>query len=81
MSGRTTALMWLVLLLTVFRDLITAVPVGMFLANPFSLPRQNEHQKQAARSLRGGAEPQEAGLLSPQNNSSFASQAISGCCR
>jgi SulP family sulfate permease len=65
LSLRTTALMWLVLLLTVFWDLITAVLVGMFLANLFSLQRQNEQQKQAARSLRGGAEPDEPGLLSP----------------
>jgi sulfate permease, SulP family len=38
----------------------------MFLANLFSLQRQNEQQKQAARSLRGGVEPEEAGMLSPQ---------------
>lgn len=66
LSMRTTTLMWLVLLLTVFWDLITAVLVGMFLANLFSLQRQNEQQKQASRSLRGGFEPEEAGLLSPQ---------------
>lgn len=66
LSLRTTALMWLVLLLTVFWDLITAVLVGMFLANLFSLQRQNEQQKRAARSLRGGADPEETGLLSPQ---------------
>lgn len=66
LSVRTTALMWLVLLLTVFWDLITAVLVGMFLANLFSLQRQNEQQKRAARSLRGGADPEETGLLSPQ---------------
>jgi SulP family sulfate permease len=59
LSVRTTALMWLVLLLTVFWDLITAVLVGMFLANLFSLQRQNEQQKRAARSLRGGAELEE----------------------
>lgn len=66
LSVRTTALMWLVLLLTVFWDLITAVLVGMFLANLFSLQRQNEQQKRAARSLRGGADPEETCLLSPQ---------------
>lgn len=66
LSLRTTALMWLVLLLTVFWDLITAVLVGMFLANLFSLQRQNEQQKRAARSLRGGTDPEETGLLSPQ---------------
>jgi SulP family sulfate permease len=66
LSVRTTALMWLVLLLTVFWDLITAVLVGMFLANLFSLQRQNEQQKRAARSLRGGTDPEEMGLLSPQ---------------
>ncbi len=66
LSLRTTALMWLVLLLTVFWDLITAVLVGMFLANLFSLQRQNEQQKRAARSLRGGTDPEEMGLLSPQ---------------
>ena len=66
LSVRTTALMWLVLLLTVFWDLITAVLMGMFLANLFSLQRQNEQQKRAARSLRGGTDPEEMGLLSPQ---------------
>lgn len=66
LSLRTTALMWLVLLLTVFWDLIIAVLVGMFLANLFSLQRQNEQQKRAARSLRGGTDPEETGLLSPQ---------------
>ena len=68
LSMRTTALMWLVLVLTVFWDLITAVLVGMFLANLFSLQRQNEQQKRAARSLRGGAEleAEEERMLSPQ---------------
>ena len=66
LSLRTTALMWLVLLLTVFWDLITAVLVGMFLANLFSLQRQNEQQKRTARSLRGGTDHEETGLLSPQ---------------
>ena len=68
LSMRTTALMWLVLVLTVFWDLITAVLVGMFLANLFSLQRQNEQQKRAARSFRGGAEleEEEERMLSPQ---------------
>jgi SulP family sulfate permease len=66
LSLRTTALMWVVLLLTVFWDLITAVLVGMFLANLFSLQRQNEQQKRAARSLHGGTDSEEMGLLSPQ---------------
>jgi SulP family sulfate permease len=71
LSLRTTALMWLVLLLTVFWDLITAVLVGMFLANLFSLQRQNEQQQRAARSMRGGREQEELQMLTPTEQELF----------
>ena len=71
LSLRTTALMWLVLLLTVFWDLITAVLVGMFLANLFSLKRQNEQQQRAARSMRGGMEQEELQMLTPTEQELF----------
>ncbi len=71
LSLRTTALMWLVLLLTVFWDLITAVLVGMFLANLFSLQRQNEQQQRAARSMRGGTEQEELQMLTPTEQELF----------
>ena len=70
-SLRTTLLMWLVLLLTVFWDLITAVLVGMFLANLFSLQRQNEQQQRAARSMRGGKEQEEEQILTPKEQELF----------
>lgn len=54
LSMRTTGLMWLVLLLTVFWDLITAVVVGVFLANILTIKRQSELQRQAMRARRGG---------------------------
>jgi SulP family sulfate permease len=65
LSMRTTGLMWLVLLLTVFWDLITAVLVGMFLANLLSLKRQNDQQQKTARTLRGGRALLEEQGLSP----------------
>ena len=71
LSLRTTALMWLVLLLTVFWDLITAVLVGMFLANLFSLQRQNEQQQRAVRSMRGGTEQEELQMLTPTEQELF----------
>ncbi len=71
LSLRTTALMWLVLLLTVFWDLITAVLVGMFLANLFSLQRQNEQQQRDARSMRGGTEQEELQMLTPTEQELF----------
>lgn len=54
LSLRSTGLMWLVLLLTVFWDLITAVVVGVFLANIFTIKRHSELQQQAMRSRSGG---------------------------
>jgi len=70
-SLRTTVLMWLVLLLTVFWDLITAVLVGMFLANLFSLQRQNQEQQRAARSMRGGTEQETERMLTPKEQELF----------
>jgi sulfate permease, SulP family len=54
LSLRTTGLMWLVLLLTVFWDLITAVVVGVFVANILTIKRQSELQLQAMRARSGG---------------------------
>jgi SulP family sulfate permease len=53
LSWKTTGLMWLVLILTVFWDLITAVVVGVFLANILTIKRQNDQQRQQMRRLRG----------------------------
>jgi SulP family sulfate permease len=66
LSPRSTALMALVLVLTVFWDLITAVLVGMFLANLLTLKRQNEQQQQASLALRGGDGAPEQGRLSAE---------------
>ena len=66
LSPRSTALMALVLVLTVFWDLITAVLVGMFLANLLTLKRQNEQQQQASLALRGGDGAPEQGHLSAE---------------
>jgi SulP family sulfate permease len=67
LSLRTTGLMWLVLLPTVFWDLITAVVVGVFLANILTIKRHSELQRQAMRSRSGGdhhdLNPEEQALL------------------
>lgn len=53
LSWKTTGLMWLVLILTVFWDLITAVVVGVFLANILTIKRQNDLQREQMRRLQG----------------------------
>jgi sulfate permease, SulP family len=53
LSWTTTGLMWLVLILTVFWDLITAVVVGVFLANILTIKRQNDLQQSRMRTLHG----------------------------
>ena len=68
LSLRSTGLMWLVLLLTVFWDLITAVVVGVFLANILTIKRHSELQRQAMRARSGGDDhhdliPEEQELL------------------
>jgi len=68
LSLRSTGLMWLVLLLTVFWDLITAVVVGVFLANILTIKRHSELQRQAMRARSGGGDhhdliPEEQELL------------------
>ena len=68
LSLRSTGLMWLVLLLTVFWDLITAVVVGVFLANILTIKRHSELQRQAMRARSGGNDhhdliPEEQELL------------------
>ncbi len=64
LSLRTTGLMWLVLLLTVFWDLVTAVVVGVFLANILTIKRQADLQAQAMRRRVGGEAEHED--LSPE---------------
>ncbi|MCP9929062.1 SulP family inorganic anion transporter [Cyanobium sp. CH-040] len=72
LSWKTTGLMWLVLILTVFWDLITAVVVGVFLANILTIKRQNDLQREQMRRLQGHVDldagqhdlsPQESRLL------------------
>jgi SulP family sulfate permease len=53
LSWKTTGLMWLVLILTVFWDLVTAVVVGVFLANILTIKRQNDLQREQMRRLQG----------------------------
>jgi SulP family sulfate permease len=55
-SPRATALMWLVLLLTVFWDLVTAVVIGVFLANVLTIKGQAEALARTSRRLEGGAD-------------------------
>lgn len=45
--------MWLVLILTVFWDLVTAVVVGVFLANILTIKRQTDLQRRRMRTLQG----------------------------
>ncbi|TVS04895.1 MAG: SulP family inorganic anion transporter [Cyanobium sp. PLM2.Bin73] len=67
LSWKTTGLMWLVLILTVFWDLVTAVVVGVFLANILTIKRQNDLQQEEMRRLQGAADLAAAGHdLSPQ---------------
>ncbi len=63
LSWRTAGLMWLVLLLTVFWDLVTAVVIGVFVANVLTIQGQAEALARTSRQLRGGAAP--TGELSP----------------
>jgi SulP family sulfate permease len=53
LSWTTTGLMWLVLILTVFWDLVTAVVVGVFLANILTIKRQTDLQQRRMRTLQG----------------------------
>lgn len=69
LSWKTTGLMWLVLVLTVFWDLVTAVVVGVFLANVLTIKRQADVQASRTRRRIGGdgehqdLSPEEADLL------------------
>ena len=55
-SPLATALMWLVLLLTVFWDLVTAVVIGVFVANVLTIKGQAEALARTSRQVRGGGE-------------------------
>lgn len=50
-SGRATAIMYGVLLLTVFYDLITAVVVGVFVANLFTVKRLGDLQAKKVKAI------------------------------
>lgn len=54
LSPRTTGLMWLVVLLTVFWDLVTAVVVGVFLANVLTIKGQADALARTSQCLEGG---------------------------
>ena len=69
LSLRTTGLMWLVVLITVFWSLVTAVVVGVFLANVLTIKGQADALAESSRRLEGGIdhaevlEPLERDLL------------------
>ena len=67
-SGRATGLMYGVLLLTVFVDLITAVGVGVFIANIFTVKSLTEVQIEGMRTISNG---NEASVLSPEEQRLF----------
>jgi SulP family sulfate permease len=54
LSVMATALMWLVLLLTIFWDLVTAVVVGVFIANVLTIKGQAEALERKTRRFEGG---------------------------
>lgn len=60
LSWKATSLMWLVLLLTVFWDLVTAVVVGVFIANVLTIKGQAEALRARSRQLPGGEDHGEA---------------------
>ncbi|MGL5196678.1 MAG: SulP family inorganic anion transporter [Chroococcales cyanobacterium] len=68
LSPRATGLMTLVLILTVFVDLVTAVVVGVFIANMLTIKRLSDVQSDSIRavsdpSLAMGLSPEEQELL------------------
>jgi SulP family sulfate permease len=54
LSWKATGLMWLVLLLTVFWDLVTAVVIGVSLANVITIKDQADALQKASRRITGG---------------------------
>jgi SulP family sulfate permease len=54
LSLRATGLMWLVLVLTVLWDLVTAVAIGVFIANMLTIKGQAEALQRSSRRLPGG---------------------------
>lgn len=55
-SHKTTGIMYLVLILTVFVDLVTAVAVGVFIANVLTLERLSKIQQQQVQLITTAAE-------------------------
>ncbi len=76
LSWTTTGLMWLVLVLTVFWDLVTAVVVGVFLANILTIKRHNDLQQKGMRTVQGlpidGAPQEQHPDLSPEERAILA---------
>ena len=73
-SWKATGLMWLVLLLTVFWDLVTAVVIGVSIANIITIKDQADALQQATQRLAGGDDlstlsPQEQQLLEQAGSS------------
>ena len=71
-SWRATGLMYLVLFLTVFVDLITAVGVGVFIANLFTLKRLSDIQADEVKAIttpngKLSLDPEEEMLLNQAN--------------
>ncbi len=54
LSARATALMWLVLLLTIFWDLVTAVVVGVFVANVLTIKGLTTALERKTQRFEGG---------------------------
>ncbi len=72
-SRKTTGIMYLVLFLTVFVDLVTAVAVGVFIANVLTLERLSKIQQQEVQLITTAAEgfhlsPEEQTLLAQAQN-------------
>ncbi|QVL54420.1 MAG: SulP family inorganic anion transporter [Cyanobium sp. M30B3] len=63
-SWKATGLMWLVLLLTVFWDLVTAVVIGVSIANVVTIKDQSDALSRASR--RVSADDDDGGVLSSQ---------------
>ena len=56
LSWKATGLMWLVLLLTVFWDLVTAVVIGVSLANVITIKDQADALQKSSQRIAGGDE-------------------------
>ncbi|MEM9922543.1 MAG: SulP family inorganic anion transporter [Cyanobacteria bacterium P01_D01_bin.50] len=67
-SMRATGLMYIVLFMTVFVDLITAVAAGVFLANLFALKRLTDLQAKQVQAVRDPNDNHKLRLSTPEQN-------------